>query len=167
MSPPSTGRLDFQGYAPGTIGRITEAHAVYYHAHWGFDASFEAQVARELSEFVSEFEEDRDGLWVAVTDGRFAGSIAIDGKRADAEGARLRWFIVVPAHQGKGIGNALIKEAVAFSRRRGYPSIFLWTFEGLTRARTLYEESGFRLVQEHALRQWGQSITEQKFVLNL
>ena len=166
MSPTSTGRLDFQGYTPGTIGRITEAHAVYYHEHWGFDASFESQVARELSEFVSEFQLDRDGLWVADSGGRFAGSIAIDGKLADTEGARLRWFIVVPARQGSGIGRALIQEAVAFCRRKGYRSLFLWTFEGLTHARRLYEEIGFRLVQEHAVRQWGQPITEQKFVLN-
>ena len=150
MSPTSTGRFEFQGYVPGTIGRITEAHAVYYHQHWGFDASFETQVARELSEFVSEFQIDRDGLWLADLDGRFTGSIAIDGKRADSEGARLRWFIVVPADQGSGIGRALLQEAVAFSRRKGYRSIFLWTFEGLTHARRLYEEIGFRLVQKHA-----------------
>jgi GNAT superfamily N-acetyltransferase len=166
MTPPSTGRLVFQGYTPGTIGRITEAHAVYYHKYWGFDASFETQVARELSEFVSGFQIDCDGLWVALSDGLFTGSIAIDGKRADTEGARLRWFIVVPARQGSGIGRALMQEAVAFSRRKGHPSIFLWTFEGLTRARRLYEEIGFRLVQAHAVRRWGQPITEQKFVLN-
>ena len=167
MSPTSTARFVFQGYVPGTIGRITEAHAVYYHQHWGFDASFETQVARELSEFVSEFKVDRDGLWVADTHGRFSGSIAIDGKRADSEGARLRWFIVVPANQGSGIGRALLQEAVAFCRRKGYRSIFLWTFVGLTQARRMYEKIGFRLVQEHAVRQWGQSITEQKFALNL
>ena len=117
MSPTSTGRFVFQGYAPGTIGRITEAHAVYYHEHWGFDASFETQVARELSAFVSEFQADRDGLWVADSDGRFAGSIAIDAKLSDTEGARLRWFIVMPTRQGSGIGRALIQEAVAFCRR--------------------------------------------------
>jgi GNAT superfamily N-acetyltransferase len=167
MSATPIDRRDFQGYAPGAIGRITEAHAVYYHEHWGFDASFETQVARELSEFVSEFQVDRDGLWLADSDGRFAGSIAIDGKPAATEGARLRWFIVVPARQGSGIGRALLQEAVAFSRRQGYRSIFLWTFEGLTHARRLYEDIGFRLVQEHTVRQWGQSITEQKFVLNL
>jgi GNAT superfamily N-acetyltransferase len=167
MSATPIDRLDFQGYTPGAIGRITQAHAVYYNAHWGFDASFETQVARELSEFVSEFQVDRDGLWVAFSDGRFAGSIAIDGKRADVDGARLRWFIVVPARQGRGIGRALMQEAVAFCRRRGYSSIFLWTFEGLNRARRLYEESGFRLVKAHEVRQWGQRIIEQKFVLNL
>ena len=106
MSSTPSGHLAFQGYTPGTIGRITEAHAVYYHDHWGFDTSFETQVARELSDFVSEFKSDRDGLWVTAVDGRFAGSIAIDGKRAGEQGARLRWFIVVQDHQGRGIGTA-------------------------------------------------------------
>ncbi len=166
MSATSSGRLGFRGYTPGTIGRITEAHAVYYHDYWGFDASFETQVARELAEFVTAFQVDRDGLWEVLADGRFAGSIAIDGKRAGAEGARLRWFIVVAAHQGGGIGRALIKEAIAFCRSKGYRSVFLWTFAGLRRARRLYEEIGFRLVAEQAVQQWGQPITEQKFELN-
>ena len=46
--------LEITGYFPGVIGRITETHAVYYHENWGFDASFETQVGRELSEFIGE-----------------------------------------------------------------------------------------------------------------
>ena len=64
------------GYYPGVIGKITEIHAVYYHEHWGFDVSFESQVGRELSIFVNEFDEERDGLWVATAGGKFAGSVA-------------------------------------------------------------------------------------------
>ena len=58
------------GYFPGAVGQITEAHALYYHTHWGFDVSFEAQVARELSEFVTGFHAGRDGLWTARPAGR-------------------------------------------------------------------------------------------------
>ena len=68
-----------RGYYPGVVGKITELHAVYYHEHWGFDASFETQVGRELSIFVNEFDEERDGLWVATVGGKFAGAVAIDG----------------------------------------------------------------------------------------
>jgi hypothetical protein len=25
-----------RGYFPGSIGRVVELHARYYHAHWGF-----------------------------------------------------------------------------------------------------------------------------------
>ena len=58
--------IEIKGYYPGIVGKITELHAVYYHENWGFDVTFETQVGGELSEFVNQFEENRDGLWVAV-----------------------------------------------------------------------------------------------------
>jgi GNAT superfamily N-acetyltransferase len=157
----------FQGYFPGVVGQITEAHAVYYHAHWGFDVSFEAQVARELSEFVASGDPGGDGLWVARQEERFAGSIAIDGGHAETAGARLRWFIVAPEFQGTGIGRQLIQRVVRFCQDRGYLKIHLWTFEGLNAARRVYEKSGFRLCEEHDVVQWGQHLREQKFELGL
>lgn len=155
------------GYYPGVIGKITEIHAVYYHEHWGFDVSFESQVGRELSIFVNEFDEERDGLWVATAGGKFAGSVAIDGHSAETDGARLRWFIVDPEFQNSGLGKKLISHAVEFCRNKQYPKIFLWTFEGLDTARRLYEQQNFRLSQTHEVEQWGQRIKEQKFELLL
>ena len=58
--------IKVHGYYPGVVGKITEIHAVYYNEHWGFDVSFETQVGRELSEFISNFDEDRDGFWSAT-----------------------------------------------------------------------------------------------------
>jgi GNAT superfamily N-acetyltransferase len=156
-----------QGYFPGVVGWVTEAHAVYYHRHWGFDARFETQVATELSAFVASFDPRRDGLWAASCEDRVVGSIAIDGHAARTAGARLRWFLVLPEFQGGGIGNRLVQTAVAFCRRRGYPAIFLWTFQGLAAARRLYEKCGFGLCEEHDVAQWGQRIREQKFELKL
>jgi len=161
------GKIEFRGYFPGAIGMITEAHAVYYHEHWGFDVSFETQVGRELSEFIADFRESRDGIWVATVDGRFAGSAAIDGREASSEGARLRWFIVVPTFQGTGMGKALLTRTVDFCREQAYPRAYLWTFKGLDAARAIYEREGYRLCEEHVLDQWGQNITEQKFELDL
>jgi GNAT superfamily N-acetyltransferase len=155
------------GYAPGVIGRITAAHALYYHTHWGFDVNFEAQVARELADFLLAFDPTRDGVWVALENSRFAGSIAIDGRQARTAGARLRWFIVVPEFQGTGIGFAMARRAVAFCRQQGYAKIFLWTFKGLDTARAIYEKLGFTLCEAHAVAQWGQFIHEQKFELKL
>ena len=71
--------LKLSGYYPGVIGKITELHAIYYFENWGFDASFETQVARELSAFISEFRPGGDGFWAALVNGVFAGSVAIDG----------------------------------------------------------------------------------------
>ena len=95
------------------------------------------------------------------------GSVAIDGRQAQADGARLRWFIVVPVFQGLGIGKELISRAVEFCKHRRYPKVYLWTFEGLDTARSIYEKHNFRLCEENKIDQWGQHIKEQKFELVL
>jgi GNAT superfamily N-acetyltransferase len=155
------------GYYPGVVGKITELHAVYYHENWGFDITFETQVGRELSDFMRGMEQGRDGFWSATVDGRFAGAVAIDGSLKSTEGARLRWFIVEPSFQGRGIGQALLRTAIRFCEETGQPKIFLWTFKGLDAARRLYEAEGFVLDEEHNVRQWGSTIREQKFILSL
>jgi GNAT superfamily N-acetyltransferase len=160
-------KVKYVGYFPGVIGKITETHAIYYHKNWGFDITFETQVGKELSEFLMEFQKERDGLWVAMWDNLFAGSIAIDGRMIDKEGARLRWFLVLPEFQGKGIGKGLISKAMEFCKSKNYKRIFLWTFEGLNVARFLYEREGFILSEERNIFQWGQNIKEQKFELNI
>jgi GNAT superfamily N-acetyltransferase len=157
----------FHGYYPGVVGKITEIHAVYYEEHWGFDVSFETQVARELSEFISNFDDDRDGFWAASKNGKFAGAVAIDGQMVDTEGARLRWFIVAPELQNAGLGKKLISEAVEFCKKKKFPKVYLWTFEGLDAARRLYERENFRLSEAHDVDQWGRHIKEQKFELIL
>lgn len=159
--------LQFRGYFPGAIGKITELHAVYYYENWGFDVSFETQVAQELAVFLREFQQRRDEFITAFVDGDFVGSVAIDGRLASSEGARLRWFIVKPEFHAKGIGRALLAKTIAFCKDAGHPRIFLWTFNGLDSARHLYEREGFSLAEEHLIEQWGGTIQEQKFEMKL
>ncbi len=159
--------VQVMGYFPGVIGMITELHAIYYYENWGFDISFETQVGRELSEFMTDFQGGGDGFWAATINGEFAGSIVIDGRQAEKAGARLRWFIVDPGFQCHGIGSRLLKNAIDFCKKEGHSKLFLWTFEGLDEARSLYEQAGFRLCKEHHVNQWGQNIKEQLFELNL
>ena len=151
------------GYVPGAIGRVVEMHAAYYHLHWQFGLFFEAKVATELSEFLNRFDDDRDGFWTAVKDGRVEGSMAIDGIRADGIGAHLRWFILSERLRGSGIGNRLMEEAMAFCREKGYRHVYLWTFKGLEAARHLYEKFGFSLAESHEGMQWGTRVVEQKY----
>lgn len=159
--------MEIKGYIPGAIGRISELHATYYHTHWAFGLFFEAKVAADLSEFLSRFDEARDGFWTVCLQNRVEGSVAIDGIKAASEGAHLRWFIVSPALQGKGLGQQLLKKAVNFCRSKQYSRVYLCTFEGLDTARHVYEKFGFHLDEEYEGSQWGTKVNEQKFVLNL
>ena len=159
--------VEISGYLPGAIGRIAELHATYYARHWNFGLYFEAKVATQMSEFLGRFDKLADGFWTACCDGRVEGSIAIDGIKAKSEGAHLRWFILSSKLRGRGFGNKLMDTAVGFCKKKNYPRVYLWTFEGLDAARHLYEKCGFRLAEEHSGEQWGTRVKEQKFILNL
>jgi GNAT superfamily N-acetyltransferase len=149
------------GYIPGAIGRISELHGTYYHKYWGFGLYFEAKVATELSEFLLRYDAEKDGIWVAMQNGRIEGSIIMDGIHAGTDGAHLRWFILSDALRGKGVGRMLVEKAMAFRREKNYRKAHLWTFEGLDAAKRLYEEAGFRLVRQKRGIQWGTEVNEQ------
>jgi len=167
MSGVKAAQIKLTGYYPGAIGQVTRLHSVYYNDNWGFDLSFEAQVAQELAEFLVRYRPERDLFLAARAQAELAGSIAMDGGLGPGQGVRLRWYIVDPRFQGQGIGNRLLGAALDFCRRAGHRRIFLWTFAGLDRARRRYEQVGFTLVEEHRVAQWGSKITEQKFELIL
>lgn len=159
--------ITITNYVPGSLGRVTELHALYYSKHWGFGLFFEAKVAAELSEFLQRVDPNRDGFWTASRDGQVEGSIAIDGANARTEGAHLRWFILSEVLRGQGVGNRLMEKAIGFCRQQQYSRVFLWTFQGLHSARHLYEKYGFQLAQETEGNQWGKPVLEQRFILDL
>lgn len=160
-------QVEIKGYTPGTIGRITELHAIYYSQNWGLDVKFEAEIATQLSEFLLRFEPSHDGIWTANLNGEVVGAIAIDGSKAKSKGARLRWFILSPEYQGYGIGQLLLEKAIVFCKQAQLNQIYLWTFSGLTAARHLYEKFGFVVDEEYTDNAWGNTVTHQKFNLKL
>lgn len=59
-------------------------------------------------------------------DGRIVGCVCIDDYSPSL--AELVSLAVDPAHQGKGLGKALIAAAVALARKRAYPELFAVSF---------------------------------------
>ena len=152
------------GYAPGLIGEVVAAHGRYYAKHAGFGAFFEEQVAAELAEFFSRYDPEKDGFWAARRAGALLGAIAIDARKRNSDGARLRWFIVDESCQGLGLGSRLLEAALAHCDERKYRRIYLATFAGLDAARHLYETHGFVLKKQARDSHWGKEEIEQLFV---
>lgn len=159
--------IQITGPVAGACARIAALHADYYGRNWGFGAVFEETISHGVVAFLKRFDPQRDGLWTVCVKGEVAGAIAIDGIHAESEGAHLRWFILGEGLRGRGLGNRLLARAIAFCRERGYPRIYLWTFEGLQTARHLYEKYGFSLEAARPGSQWGHEVMEQWFVLDL
>lgn len=155
-----------QGYAPGAIGRVVEIHGRYYAKEWGFGPQFEAEVAAELAEFMGRYDPAKDGFWLAWHDDRIMASLTLD-HAGDDGAARVRWFVADPAMQGSGVGGALFGELLSFARKTAQFDIYLWTFDGLTAARRIYDRAGFVLTEECEEDDWGPVIKAQRMELRV
>lgn len=74
-------------------------------------------------------------VWVAVEDDAVVGFCAYRDGWIDQ-------LYVGPAHQARGIGSALLRQA-----QTGQKGVQLWTFQRNCRALTFYAARGFRIVQ--------------------
>ncbi|MBP2603518.1 bifunctional helix-turn-helix transcriptional regulator/GNAT family N-acetyltransferase [Acinetobacter calcoaceticus] len=151
------------GYRAGMIGRIAEMHGIYYHENYNFGYFFEGKVATNLAEFCNRLSREPNNIWLAIKNNQIVGSVAIDGEDLGNNEAHLRWFILSDDCRGQGVGKKLLKEAIDFCDQKQFAAIQLWTFSGLSAARKLYENFGFKLTNEWEGDQWGRTMLEQQF----
>ncbi|WP_151989203.1 bifunctional helix-turn-helix transcriptional regulator/GNAT family N-acetyltransferase [Acinetobacter oleivorans] len=151
------------GYRAGMIGRIAEMHGTYYYENYNFGSFFEGKVATNLAEFSNRLYKDSNNIWLAIKNNKIVGSIVIDGEDLGNNEAHLRWFILNDDCRGRGVGKKLLKEAIDFCDQKQFSAVQLWTFSGLSAARKLYENFGFKLTNEWQGDQWGRTMLEQQF----
>ena len=164
---------------PGDYGWVVERHGALYAAERGFDATFEADVARIVADYASSHEPEREAFWIAEARGQRVGCIACvrrpatgpgdDGDDGDdgVETAQLRILLVEPTARGLGVGRRLVEECVDFARKAGYRRMVLFTVDGLTAAHRIYQQTGFEIVHQEAVRMWGHHLVEQEWRMEL
>jgi len=80
--------------------------------------------------------------------------------------AQLRLLFVDESARGLGLGRWLVEEAVSYSRDAGFKRIFLWTVEGLDRAKSVYTSLGFVVTETKGNQDWREEAREVRYDLS-
>ena len=151
---------------PGDLGWVVMAHGEVYHRQFGWNAEFEALVARIVADYAADHDPARESGWIAEVDGERVGCVfCMSG--AEPGVAKLRILLVTPAARGLGLGARLVEQCLRFARDCGYRRITLWTNDVLVAARKIYQAYGFRLVDQERHHSFGRDLTGQHWELDL
>lgn len=149
----------------GDIGYIIYLHGSLYKKEYNYSIAFETYVAKGFYEFYSQYDPDKDGVWVCEHNNRIIGFLLLMHRENTA--AQLRYFILLPQYRGIGVGKKLMELFMHWLKEHDYHSCYLWTTNEQLEAAELYKKLGFQLVEEHESTAFGKLLKEQKYELIL
>lgn len=151
---------------PGDLGWVVLAHGEVYAEEFGWDAGFEALVARIVADYAGDHDPEREAAWIAELDGRRAGCVVCVAAE-EPDTAKLRILLVRPDARGHGLGRRLVDTCVTFARDAGYRRMRLWTNDPLVAAGRIYRDRGFVLTEQEPHHSFGADLVAQTYELDL
>lgn len=153
------------GLRPGDLGSLVHLHAKLYSEEYHYGLSFEGYVAKGVYEFCPQYDSDKDRVWICEDNGRIIGFLL--GMHRGEDTAQLRFFIILPAYRGVGLGKKMMDLFMDFLREKNYRHCYLWTTNQQDKAALIYKRYGFVLTEEKPSDAFGVELIEHRYDLQL
>lgn len=147
----------------GDIGYLVYLHGWLYKKEYNYGIPFEAYVAKGFYEFYSQYDEQKDCVWICEHNNSIVGFLLLMHRENNA--AQLRYFLLVPQYRGIGLGRKLMELCMQWLKSHNYQSAYLWTTHEQTAAAALYKKFGFKLTEEFDSVSFGKPLMEQRYDL--
>jgi len=145
--------------SPGDIGWLISTHGQLYAEQFNFDQKFEIDIAKKVITFL-ESSNDFNRLWIAITDNKRVGSIAVSLKPNRT--AFVNFLLVKTEYRGYGIAKTLLDKVISHTKHNDIKAIRLETYSCLKNARSLYNKYGFATYKKNAaVEKYGQSFDQE------
>lgn len=93
------------------------------------------------------FQRPGSEYWIAEDEGIIIGGCGVFSTQGLPEGCgELVKLYLLPDHRKKGIGRLLMEKTFESARKFGYKQLYLESLPELSRAISLYEKAGFRMI---------------------
>ncbi|MHA7131745.1 GNAT family N-acetyltransferase [Algoriphagus namhaensis] len=126
---------------PGDLGQVASLHGRLYAEEHDLAIGFEAYVMECLIEFFSQYDKNKDRVWILENESRIVGFLALMHRPNHT--AQLRFLLLEKEYRGKGISNTLMQDWLDYYHSKGYRGAYLYTTSGQDPAMSLYEKYGF------------------------
>ena len=162
----STTKTVIRPFTNKDIDYIISCQISLYKIEYGLTTeTFKAYITGAVHQLVKQYDPEKDCVYILEANSNVSGCIAIT--HTEDRTAQLRFFFIEPALRGLGTGNKLIKTVIHFCKEKKYKRLFLWTFSTLFVARHLYSKNGFQITGTHENNEWGESVLEERWDLEL
>ena len=165
-SHPAEANFTIRPFIPTDLGFVISRQLALYESEYGFTSEiWKNYLTGGVYDLVRRFDDEKDCMYILENDGVPSGCIAIT--HLDGTTAQLRFFFIEPEMRGIGAGRLLIDKAILFCRESGYERVMLWSFSTLDAARHLYIGKGFWMTETRENNDWGETILEERWDLDL
>ena len=119
----ATPDITIRSFRESDVDFVISRQLVLYESEYGFTSEiWRAYLADGVHNFVNQFDNDRNSMYILEHNGVPSGCVAI--AHVDGATAQLRFFFLEPEMRGLGAGHTLLDRAIEFCKEKRYGQVF-------------------------------------------